>query len=94
MTDHIARVREQAEKEALRINRIHRENLGDNEMFDSAYALGFVNGSMWLASRLTREKLEGSLIEVDPDLSEQPNYLKALTDAILGLLERGDDERP
>ena len=57
MSDHIAAVRAQAEKEALRINRIHRENLGDNEMFDSAYALGFVNGSMWLASRLTREKI-------------------------------------
>lgn len=55
MTDHIARVREQAEREANR--RIDELGGTGDPAIRRFLTHEFIDGAEWIASRLTREKI-------------------------------------
>jgi hypothetical protein len=83
MTDHIARVREQAEKEA-------RKLYARVPLSVSRYSkMDFRNGAVWLASRLTQEKIADTLANINNYGPERvtPGPLEhAAAAAILALL--------
>lgn len=57
MSDHIAAVRAQAEKESERRLNAFRKHVGFAPEDAAWWQMGFINGHVALASRLTREKI-------------------------------------
>lgn len=92
MTDHIAAVRARAEKQSLKL-------FPDDSWRRNEERTAYVEGQVTLALRLTREKIAEAIhrtvyktLDID-DLADE-NYLELFdqADAILALLERGDDD--
>ena len=84
MSDHIAAVRAQAEKEAERRLDAFRKHVGFAPEDAAWWQMGFIEGQVALASRLAREKIAGAI-------THRPTGQSA-ADAVLALFERGDDE--
>lgn len=63
MTDHIDRVREQAEREAFDRVDAHLRESADPQpaKFRSGYRVGFVEGAAWAASRPTQDDIADAL---------------------------------
>lgn len=90
MSDHIADVRAQAEKEAERLWPSYR-TVGFSGADDRQDA--FIRGAEWLASRLTREKIAGAFcVEMDDESFPGKPCAACLqgSDAILALLTEED----
>ena len=84
MSDHIARVREQAERAAVGVFGKQREaDLLPADYYQAGQMSGYIMGQIALASRLTREKIE-QVIEREVDLALSSRLV--LADAILALL--------
>lgn len=93
MSDHITRVREQAEKEAER-RRANRKRHPENvsaESWSYGNYFGFIDGAAWLASRLTRENIAYVIHPVygkrfHPEICEGCEVALEKADAVLALI--------
>jgi hypothetical protein len=90
MTNHIDRVREQAEKEAVGVFGKQREaDLLPADYYQAGQMSGYIMGQIALASRLIREKIADTLANINNFGPERvtPGPLEhAAADAILALL--------